>query len=99
MEGPWILGLPRKISMVKLGIEAGRWSRVCDLHLDDGMGWNSDLIREICIKDSANAILNMAWPDTIEADRLLWCGNKYGSFTMSNCYAINVHSLELERSL
>lgn len=68
------------------------------MRLDDGTGWNFDLIQDICLEESVNVILNIIWPDTNDVDRLFWGGNKSGSFIVSNYYAINVHSPDLEQS-
>lgn len=33
----------------------------------------------------------MVWPYIANEDRLFWCGNKFGTFTVSNFFTINVH--------
>lgn len=38
------------------------------------------------------AIINMQWPNVLLDDRLFWCRNNSGQFTVRNCFAINFHS-------
>lgn len=51
------------------------------------------------MEDSANAILNLDWPVTNNGDRLYWCGNNSGLFSVSNCYAINTSLSDLEQRI
>lgn len=45
--------------MLRKIFNGGRWERVVDLYGYDGYGWNVNLIKKICEKESANAILSM----------------------------------------
>lgn len=46
---------------------------------------------EICEEESAEAILNMSWLNALHKDRLYWCGNNSGQFTVRNCFAVNCY--------
>lgn len=63
---------------------------MCDLRRDDGWGWSYELIREICTEESTTTIINIAWPGTMAAGRLSWCGNKQGFFPVSNFFYLSM---------
>lgn len=98
-KDPWILDLLGRIVSVKEGVDAGMWTKVTDLCKDDGFGWDTRLIREICKEESAKAIINMDWPVVMHEDRLYWSGNNSKIFTIRNCFAVNYHSGGLSSSL
>lgn len=70
-----------------------------DLWLDNNIGWNSTLIKKICSEDSARAILNIEWPFSTNEDQLFWCGNMFGAFKVSNCFAINYQNTAVDQGI
>lgn len=67
--------------------------------MDDDLGWNLDLIKEIYNEDLVNAILNQVWPYSASEDKLFWYGNRSGTFTVRNYYAINTHNPALNQGI
>lgn len=43
--------------------------------------WNVDLVSDLCIEESARAILRLKWPNNDCQDRLFWTGNSLGVFS------------------
>lgn len=70
-----------------------------DILKNDGSGWNESLIKEICTEELAFAIMSNYWPAIPDEDILCWNGSDLGSFTMENCFEINIAngSAELPR--
>ena len=55
--------------------------------MNDGSGWNKELIERICERDSTEAILRVEWSERNHQDQLLWLENSSGNFSVASCYS------------
>ena len=58
---PWIPRFTNHIPKLK-GVNGESWTRVINLRTKDGLNWDANLLYEICKLESAQAILDLDWP-------------------------------------
>ncbi|KAF3446468.1 hypothetical protein FNV43_RR11647 [Rhamnella rubrinervis] len=83
---PWIPWCCDFRPTTKENIDSAKWSCFADLRLEDGGGWNRDLLMRICKPESVEAILRIEWPHMIHEDKLLWLGDSAEGFSVKSCY-------------
>lgn len=83
----WVESLPNRTPILKEGVDARQWSKVVELRMEDGFGWNVSVLRHLCNTETVEAILKTSWPNNQEEeDRPFWLGSNTGTFSVGSCY-------------
>ncbi|KAF3436812.1 hypothetical protein FNV43_RR19565 [Rhamnella rubrinervis] len=71
---------------IKENTDVSGWNCVADLRLEDGRDWNREVLDNLCVRDSVEAIMKIDWPSLQQEDKLLWLGDAAGNFSVKSCY-------------
>ncbi|KAF5458995.1 hypothetical protein F2P56_022987 [Juglans regia] len=69
-------------------------SRVCDLLIEGGQGWNVELVRAVLNQEEADLVCSIPVSLTCLPDRRMWFYTKNGAFSVRSAY-----HLEMERKI
>ncbi|CAA0833761.1 Ribonuclease H-like superfamily protein, partial [Striga hermonthica] len=93
----WIHSLPlAKPALFE--IAQGHITWVKELMQDNGLAWNSWLVKNLFNEKDSKAILSIKTLNPSKMDRIFWCLDKKGEFSVSSTYAylINQKRLQLD---
>lgn len=84
---PRMTNLPECIPAKREGVaDFIGWMRVSDLKDGNSGLWNESLVHHLFEPDSAGAILKISLPQINCRVKLIWLGNKEGSFSAKSCF-------------
>ena len=91
-KDPWIPWIQGFIPTFKEEVNGALWNSVASLRLEDGSGWNLQLLNEICEPTMVAEIIRVDWTQELREDKLFWIGNEKGIFSVKNCYLAEIKS-------